>query len=71
MSDARIKTVCAHGDPYCPCQDGLGDACHYEWSGDSPPMPCAHCLPVPVRSLPAPVEPPQAGVPTMNLLETP
>ena len=28
---------CAYGDPYCPCQDG--DACHYEWSGSSPPSP--------------------------------
>lgn len=29
-------TGCRYGDPLCPCQDG--DPCHYEWSGDMPPM---------------------------------
>lgn len=43
----QLRTVeqawpaCPHGDPYCPCQDG--DSCHYEWSGDTPPLPCQHC----------------------------
>lgn len=44
---------CPYGDPTCPCRDG--DACHYEWAGDTPPWPhpkharrrpkgeCAYC----------------------------
>ena len=33
--------VCPHGDPTCPCPDGL--ACHYEDIPGSPAMPCGHC----------------------------
>jgi hypothetical protein len=33
-------SACPHGDPTCPCQDGL--ACHYEWDGESPPMVCTN-----------------------------
>ena len=30
--------TCPHGDPLCPCQDGL--LCHYEGKD---PLPCKHC----------------------------
>lgn len=36
-----IRQLCPHGDPTCPCPDGLG--CHYETYGDSPAWPCPHC----------------------------
>lgn len=29
--------ICHYGDPHCPCPDGA--ACHYEWSGKTPPWP--------------------------------
>lgn len=38
---AEAYPVCPHGDPCCPCPDGL--ACHYETYGDSPASPCPHC----------------------------
>lgn len=36
-------SICPHGDPFCPCPDGL--ACHYEGDSTSSdpavrPMPC-------------------------------
>lgn len=34
---AAATPACPHGDPACPCPDGL--ACHYEPAGDTPAWP--------------------------------